>query len=215
MADRQEKVFNDWKEFFEQCMSKGLDYNGFHDVTRKQASKSPLHGLGVLQAWAAGHQRGFVVQPRQMNYFEQMLQMRIFSDVDALRFILNRLKTTLSQQNEYLIKSGSCKGEWRQTIEASMLSRLCFQMVHYRGLIVHTRDRTPDVRMCRPLVTLMAAFLGILGNISPLIGPASEIGHELGKYIGAYINDLAKIGLLTSQNNRPIKCTYIRTCDEI
>ena len=201
-ASRRDKRILAWKNFFRDCLVKSLDFKHFETTVRKQNLKANLDGVGVITAWAHAHDGATNVRPRQMVYFEQMLQSRIFSDADALFFVLNSFKNTIANQDEYLIKVGAAKGEWKQTLEGAILERLAYQMVNFRSATVAEGDRLPDMRAFKPLMALLFSFVELLEASVPLHGPAMEIANELGKFVAAYINDLSLLGLLSGNESK-------------
>ena len=205
MGSKRERTVEDWHSFFARCVNSTLDFKDFKDGVREQASKSPLDSIGLLQAWAAIHDNGFIIQPRLMKYFEQMLHLHLFSDADALKYIHSTFKETIENQDRYLVKSVDSKIEWKQTIEAAILERITYQMVNFRSATVAAEDRVPDVRICKPLISLLAAFADFLKDAGDLVGPAWEIANELGNFIIAYINDLSLVGLLLCEDGGPPK----------
>ena len=205
MDSKREKGVKEWHDFFTVCVNRTLDFKLFKDAVQKQASRTPLDPIGVLQAWAATHDHGFIVQPRLMKYFEQMLHLNLFSDADALRYIYSTFKETIDDQDKYLVKPADSKKEWKQTIEGAILERITYQMVNFRSATVATGDRTPDIRICKPLMSLLAAFTDASKDTGELVGPAWEIANELGNFVIAYINDLSLVGLLLCEEGGPPK----------
>lgn len=192
-----------WQNFFARSLQRNLDLKPYNEALRRQSSRSYLKGLSVLKAWAAIQDRGFVVKPRYMRYFESLLHLHIITDEDALSFVAINFKETIGTQDKLLIMSGVAKGEYKPTIEAAMLERLAYQMVNFRGATVPLGDRIPSIRILKPLVSLLSAFHQALGGSAPLNGPALEIAIELGKFVAAYINDLSLLGLLDCENGGP------------
>ena len=209
MASRRERSIKNWHSFFTTCINRTLDFKLFKEAARKQASKSPLDSIGVLQAWAATHDNGFIVRPRLMKYFEQMLHLHFFSDADALKYVHSTFRETIESQDKYLVNSSEPKKEWKQTIEAAILERITYQMMNFRSATVAADDRVPDVRICKPLISLLAAFTDALKSSGEPVGPTWEIANELGGFVIAYINDLSLVGLLLCEAGGPPKGTAV------
>ena len=200
---KQEQI-QDWTKFLHHETLR-YDEQKFEKALRKNFAASPLNGLGILAAWAPLRPGFRRINPLFMTCFEQLSNLHLFSDVDVLSFVAQRLKDVLENQERYHVKSGCYKGMWKDTIEAAVLERSAWRMVNCRDLTVAPGDRLPDVRICKPLVRLVVLFTELLEGSSTIEGPALEIGTELGKFVAAYMHNLSLVGLLTCDDGRPPK----------
>lgn len=208
MTTKQQHNTSEWRKFLADSMQHGLNIKPFKQSLPPQASRYPLDGVHVIEAWAASQDTGFAIRPRYLKYLEAMLHSHIFTDDDALLYILERIEVIITSHERYLIKTGSAHGEWRPTIEAAILERLAFQMTNFRAATVSVGDRLPDMRILKPLMTLLSVFTALLANSVPLGGSVLDLATELGKFVASYMNDLALVGLLSSDDGRPSKGSH-------
>ena len=204
MGITKEERIQDWTEFL-QHETLRYEERKFENAVRKKFAFSPLNGLGILEAWAPLRPSFRRINPLFMAYFEQLSDLRLFSDVDVLNFVSQRIGDVLENQDDYHVKTGCYKGMWKDTVEAAVLERSAWRMVNCRDLTVAPGDRLPDVRICKPLIRLVVAFTELLEGASTIAGPALEIGTELGKFVAAYMHNLSLVGLLTCDDGRPPK----------
>ena len=218
MGTSKEELIEDWREFLEKASTSTpescKDDWAFIKSIRKKFNESPIGGIGLLAAWAANRPACFRrVWPFLMRDFEVLSRIHMFSDVDVLTYVQERIKDVLENQDRYVYRAQfnpeKWKGEWVETIEAAVLERSAWRMVNCRSETVRPGDRVPDIQICKPLIRLVIAFTDIVERIGTIEGPSLEIGTELGKFVAAYMNDLAIVGLLTSDNGRPPKAFRI------
>lgn len=193
-----------WRQFFDSKAWPGTEFKDIKDEAVRLIRTVLLDGVGILEAWSSISWPQFITKPRSMCIFEGLLHSHIITDADVLEFVHSRIAKTLEDSNSYLIKTGTAQGEWRPTIEAAILERIAYQMVNYRGHTVGTGDRLPDLRILRPLISLLSTMNFLLAPLVPMsAGPAFEISTEFGKFIAAYMNDLSLVGLTTCDDGRP------------
>lgn len=197
-----------WRQFFDSKAFPGTEFKEIKDDAVSLIHTVSLDGVGVLEAWSSISWPQLITKSRSMCIFEGLLQSHIITDADVLNFVHGRIVKTLENSNAYLIKTGSAQGEWLPTVEAAILERAAYQMVNYRGYTVENGDRLPDLRILRPLMSLLSTMNSILAPLMPIsAGPAFEISIEFGKFVAAYMNDLSLVGLATCDNGRPPECT--------
>ena len=199
-----EKIEN-WKAFFSRCMRDHVEFVDFPQELSLQSVRSPLGGRFIYQAWVQQRHSNTRIQDRLLCYFELLLRSGVLTDAEVLGCILRDFEKT-GELGEKGIKDQS-----GQTIEAAVLDRLSFQMMQRRTIVATASERVATLRVAKPLITLLSTFTQTLEHLVPLEGPFLEIGNALGQYVGAYINDLSKIGLLTSKDGGPPKGT-LATC---
>ncbi|MCJ1414605.1 mediator complex subunit [Xylographa parallela] len=193
-----EKIEN-WKAFFSRCMRDHVEFVDFPQELSLQSVRSPLGGRFIYQAWVQQRHSNTRIQDRLLCYFELLLRSGVLTDAEVLGCILRDFEKT-GELGEKGIKDQS-----GQTTEAAVLDRLSFQMMQRRTIVATASERVATLRVAKPLITLLSTFTQTLEHLVPLEGPFLEIGNALGQYVGAYINDLSKIGLLTSKDGGPPK----------
>ena len=196
LAKDVEKIEN-WKAFFSRCMRDHIEFSKFLQELSQQSGRSPLGGRLIYQAWAQQRHSSSRIQDRSFCYFELLLQSGVLTDAEVLGCILQGFKKTGELGEDRF------NGQSRQTSEAAVLDRLSFQMIQRRAIVTTASERVDTLRVAKPLITLVSTFTQTLEHLIPLEGPALEFGNALGQYIGAYINDLSKVGLLTSKDGGP------------
>ncbi|MCJ1392222.1 mediator complex subunit [Xylographa bjoerkii] len=176
-----------------------VDFDKFPHELSQQSVRSPLSGEFIYQAWAQQRHSNTRIQDRLLCYLELLLQSGVLNDAQVLGCILRGFKKTGA------LGENGLHGQPRQTTEAAVLDRLSFQMIQRRTIVATPSERIDTLRVAKPLITLVSTFTQTLEHLTPLEGPFLEIGNALGQYIGAYINDLSKVGLLTSKDGGPPK----------
>ena len=205
MASKHAREGTAWEEFFGKCLAEHTDYfDEFPKAFEEQQARMPLSGSPVFEALIKHGQGMFWVRDRLLIYFEILFQKRVFSDVDVLESLIVMFKNTMAELDYYgPIKTGSAAGQWRQSVEAAVLRKLAYYMAFRRDEIVKSGHSTADYYIFPPLCSFVSKFVTMVENTGPLVGPVLDIGLNLGQYVGAYINDLAKVGILTSDNGGP------------
>jgi hypothetical protein len=202
---KHDAVVELWHHLIKRNLRENTSFKAFEANVLRLLLKSPLDGSGILDAWAASHDGGFTIRPRQIKYFETLLQLKLFTHADVLLRVITTAPGMIFAAEHFLIKSGAAKGEYRQCLEAVMLERLTYQLLQMRDLQGTSHDRTFNYRTQRPLLALVSAFVQAMGTMNLIEGPALAIGMELGKYVGVFINDLSIAGILTSEDGGPPK----------
>lgn len=200
---KRDTIVEQWHHLIRRSLRENTSFKAFEGAVLRLLLKNSLDGPGVLEAWVAAHDGGFTVRPRQIKYFEQLLQLRLFTHAEVLQRVTATAPATIFAADHLLIKTGAAKGEYRQCLEAVMLERLAYHLLHMREVPGASRDRTFSYRTQRPLLALVTT---IVGTMNLLDGPALAIGTELGKYVGVFINDLSITGILASEDGSPPKC---------
>ncbi|MCJ1383049.1 mediator complex subunit [Xylographa soralifera] len=198
LAKDVEKIEN-WKAFFSRCMRDHIEFGEFPQELSQQSIRSPLGGRFIYQAWVQQRRSSARIQDRLLCYFELLSQSGVLTDAEVLGCILRDFKKTGE------LGENGLDDQSRQTTEAAVLDRLSFQVIQRRTVVTTASERVNTLRVAKPLITLMSTFTQTLEHLVPLDGPFLEIGNALGQYIGAYINDLSKVGLLTSKDGGPPK----------
>ncbi|MCJ1401714.1 mediator complex subunit [Xylographa trunciseda] len=189
----------DWDTFFSKCMLDHVEFEKFPHELSQQSVRSPLGGRFIYQAWAQQRHSSARIRDRLLCYFELLLQSGVLNDAEVLGCILRDFKKIV-----HLGENGP-NYRSRQTTEAAVLDRLSFQIIQRRTIVATASERIDTLRTAKPLITLVSTFTQTLEHLAPIEGPFLEIGNALGQYIGAYINDLSKVGLLTSRDGGPPK----------
>lgn len=202
---RRQASIAKWHHLIGQSLKENRCFKSFEASALRLLYHSPLDGAGIIEAWRATHDGGFTVRHRQVKYFELLLQLKLFSHAEVLRRTAETLSTTIFDAERYLIKSGPAKGEYRQCLEAVMLERLAYNLLHLRHLQASNMDRMSNYRTQRPLLAVITTFVQAMGSMHVLEGPALAIGTELARYLGVFINDLSITGILVSEQNAPPK----------
>ena len=200
MASEPSKELQQWDRFFLFSLQQNLNLKDFRAALQTQSARCPLRGTKLIETWAGSRDRGSVVRPRYMKYFETLLHAHLVTDEDAILYVLRNFKKSVEYQEEQMLLLGDVPTDYRLPIEAAILERLAYQLVNFRVATVPPGDRVPSIRIFKPLISLLFAYVEELSGSAPLSGPALEIAQELGKFVAAYINDLSLLGLLTSHD---------------
>lgn len=192
---------HDWEAFFSRCMRDHVDFPIFQKELSRRNGQIPLQGHLIYECWARQHKGGLRVRDRLLCYFELLLQSGVLNDADVIQSLCLSLETTIAAQQSYQLPSGG----WKQTLEAAVLERMCFQMTNRKVRANGPADRIATLSIAKPLVLLLFRFCKVCDSFVTLIGSPLEIGNALGQYIAAYITDLSKVGLLTSRDGGPPK----------
>ena len=201
MSSKEEKQVQEWDTFFTRCMRDHVDFNAFPKEVDKLYNRTPLPDQSIFEAWARQRNGGTHVRDRLLCYFELMVQSGILTDTGVLRCISLSLKATIVSQEKAAPRTRPPK----QTIEATVIERLTFQMIQRVDTNTTTATRIATLRVAKPLIVLLSRFTAILEGVATLTGPALDIGNALGQYVGAYINELSRFGLLTCSSGGPPK----------
>ena len=180
-------------------MREHVDFDQFPQELERQSAQSPLDGQSIYQAWVQQRTNGVRVRERLLCYFELLLQSGVVTDAEVLTCILREFKSGVD------FESHGPNYQMTQSTVAAVLDRLSFQMIQRRNIVATDSERISVFRIAKPLIVLVSTFTKALEHLTPLAGPYLEIGNALGQYVGAYINDLSKVGLLTSRDGRPSK----------
>ncbi|MCJ1283854.1 mediator complex subunit [Xylographa opegraphella] len=198
LAKDVEKIEN-WRVFFSRCMLDHLEFGKFPHELRAQSVRSPLSGRFIYQAWIQQRHGSARLQDRLLCYFELLLQGGVLTDAEVLGSIARDFnKIGAFGENGLNDHAG-------RSTEAAVLDRLSFQMIQRRAIVTAASERIDTLHVAKPLISLLSTFTQTLEHLIPLEGPFLEIGNALGQYVGAYINELSKVGLLTSKDGGPPK----------
>ena len=204
MLSKDTDGVENWAAFFSRCMQDHIEFELFPKELSQQKCRVPLAGRAVFEAWTRLNNQRLLA--RALVYLELLLQSGIVTDAHVLQYICSSIETTLSTPEKYASRFG-CK----QTLEGALLERLCFQMLHHKPTTARPDGRVIDLRTAKPLALLLYKFCNALEGAETLNGLAEDIGSALGQYVAAYINQLSRIGLLTSKEVEPSKCEQVLT----
>lgn len=192
----------DWNAFFSRCMREHVRFDSFPEELCKQKLRAPVVGQLIFEAWARQRHGSVRIRERLLCYFELLVQDGCLTDAEVLQCLRQCfVDTSRTNSSKYLSRSG----QWKQTTEAAVLDRLSFQTMQRRTAIIKFSGRTAIIRAAKPLVGLLSDFVKAYEDISLLSGPELEIGNALGQYVGVYVNELSKFGLLTCRNGKAPK----------
>jgi hypothetical protein len=202
MSPKDTRKIECWEAFFSKCMQDHVDFNVFPKELSKQTAQVPLGGQDIFEAWARQRKGGIRVSDRLLCYLELLLIGGVVTETDILQSLCASLEVSLVAQGWYPTPTGT----WKQTIEAAVLQRMAFQLANRkRSAIGGSDERISNIRVAKPLVVLLSTFTKALEGTESLIGPPLDIGTTLGQYIIAYLNNLLKGDILTSNNGGPPK----------
>ena len=194
----------DWANFLDAQIDKSLDGYVFYRAVEQHARDSPIDGLSILAAWASLRSTAFRrVSPTHLRILE--LLSCLYTDIDVIHYTAKRIAAIVRSPEAYIYKPNKLKGEWIEPVEAAMLERAAWRMVNLRDKDATPDDRVPAVQILKPLITLVHTFNVCVTERGGAHGPSLAIGIELGKYLFAYMHELAQIELTISDNGRPPK----------
>ncbi|MCJ1475228.1 mediator complex subunit [Lambiella insularis] len=200
MSVKEAKDSNKWDLFFSRCMRDHVAFDKFPEELRKQKYQSPLPSRCIFEAWAGQKNGDMRIQERLLCYLELLVHTGNLADAEVLQCLRQCFQSnTKASPTKYLARSR----QWKQSTEAAVLDRLSFQTMQRRMTSPGPSDRVAVIQIAKPLIGFLSDFTRAFENVSPLSGAEIELGNALGQYVGAYINELSKFGLLTCRNGGP------------
>ena len=182
-----------WETFFATCLQKRLDPDRFSSLTELMYRRSPLEGRTICRALLKHDKKEpflVLIDPRLLQYIEQLLLLGYIKVADVLRSSLDFFMTKGRAEEKKTASSGSLGS----SLEANVLKILYGELLEGRG----PKNRDEAIPVMKSLIAWLSLVQRSYDGSSDVPRPSLDLCDALGHFTASFLSQVTMANILGS-----------------